>query len=72
MGGGWIVIGSMNPLLETHAMFTNLAAGTLIVLGAVIAVLGFILAGSLPSVMVGLGAIAVAGLVSALDRRPVR
>ena len=53
-------------------MFTNFAAGTLIVLGAVIAILGFILAGSLPSAVVGLGAVAAAGLISALDRRAVR
>ena len=50
-------------------MFANFAAGTLIVLGAVIAVLGFILGGSIPFVVVGLGAVAVGGLVSAAAKR---
>jgi hypothetical protein len=50
-------------------MYADFAAGTLIVLGAVIAILGFILAGSLPSVVTGMAAIAVGGLISALARR---
>jgi hypothetical protein len=53
-------------------MYANFAAGTLIVLGAVIAILGVILAGSLPTVVVGLAAVAVGGMISALDRRPAR
>ena len=50
-------------------MYVNAAAGTLIVLGAVIAILGFILAGSIPLIVVGLAAVAVGGLISALGRR---
>lgn len=53
-------------------MYANFAAGTLIVLGAVIASLGFILAGSLPTVALGLGAVAVGGVISAVARRPSR
>jgi hypothetical protein len=48
---------------------TSFAAGTLVVLGAVITVLGFVLAGSIPLVLIGLGAITIAGLLSVLDRR---
>ena len=50
-------------------MYVNVAAGTLIVLGAVIAILGFILAGSIPLIVVGLAAVAVGGLISSLGRR---
>jgi hypothetical protein len=50
-------------------MLATFAAGTLIVLGAVFAVLGLILAGSLPLVALGLGSVAVGGLVSAAARR---
>ena len=53
-------------------MYANFAAGTLIVLGAVIAVLGFILAGSLPTVALGLGSIAVGGMLSAMAKRTSR
>jgi hypothetical protein len=50
-------------------MFANFAAGTLIVLGAVIAILGFILAGSIAFVALGLGSVAVGGMVSAVAKR---
>ena len=50
-------------------MYANFAAGTLIVLGAVIAILGFILAGSIPLVALGLGSVAVGGMISALAKR---
>ena len=53
-------------------MYANFAAATLIVLGAVIAVLGFILAANMSMVLVGLGSIAVGGFISALDRRVAR
>jgi hypothetical protein len=49
-------------------MYANVAAGTLIVLGAVIAVL-FSLGASLPMVALGLAAIAAGGLISAVARR---
>ena len=50
-------------------MYTNLAAGLLIVLGAVIAVLGFLLAGEMVMVVIGLGSIAAGGILGILDRR---
>lgn len=50
-------------------MYASVAAGTLIVLGAVIAVLGFILAASIGLVLIGLGSIAAGGLISVLDTR---
>ena len=53
-------------------MYANFAAATLIVLGAVIAVLGFLLAANISMVLVGLGSIAAGGLVSVLDRRVAR
>ena len=53
-------------------MYANFAAGTLIVLGAVIAILGFILAGSLAVIVTGLAAVAVGGLLSAFARRAER
>lgn len=51
-------------------MTTNFASGTLVVLGAVITVLGFILAGELTMVIVGLVAIFAGGLLGARERRP--
>ncbi len=42
----------------------------LTVLGAVVAVLGLFAAGDVAVVAVGLGAVAVAGMIHALDRRP--
>jgi hypothetical protein len=49
-------------------MYANLASATLIVLGAVIAVLGFILAGELVMVVTGLAAIFAGGLLSVPSR----
>jgi hypothetical protein len=48
---------------------TNFASGTLIVLGAVIAVLGFILAGRIEVVVLGLAAVFLGGLLSLADKR---
>lgn len=53
-------------------MYANFAAGTLIVLGAVIAILGFALAGSLPSAILGLAAVAAGGVLSTFAPRPSR
>ena len=53
-------------------MYANFAAGALIVLGVVIAVLGFIVAGSLPTVALGLGSVATGGLISAMALRADR
>lgn len=50
-------------------MYANFAAATLIVPGAVTAVLGFIFPGDMSMVLVGLGSTAVGGCISALDRR---
>ena len=52
-------------------MYANFAAGTLIVLGAVITVLGFLLAANMIMVVIGLLAVFGGGLLSALaQRRP--
>ena len=53
-------------------MYASFAAGTLIVLGAVLAVLGMLLAASVGLVLIGLGSVAVGGFISLLDRRLVR
>jgi hypothetical protein len=51
------------------SMYANFAAGTLIVLGAVLAVLGLLLAASVGLVLIGLGSVAVGGFISLLERR---
>ena len=50
-------------------MYSSFASGTLIVLGVLITVLGFIGAGSMAWVGIGLGAILAGGLLSLLERR---
>jgi hypothetical protein len=50
-------------------MYANFAAGTLIVFGAVLAVLGLLLAASVGLMLIGLGSVAAGGLLSVLDRR---
>lgn len=50
-------------------MYTNFASATLIVLGVLIAVLGFLLAGNLPMVVVGLSSVLAGGLLGLADRR---
>lgn len=62
-------LGCRPHLTELHAIYANFAAGTLIVLGAVITVLGFVLAASIGLVLIGLGSIATGGFISVLDRR---
>lgn len=52
-------------------MYANFAAGTLIVLGILITLLGLLAAGSMLVVLIGLGAIAMAGILSVLERRVV-
>jgi uncharacterized membrane protein len=49
-------------------MYANFASATLIVLGAVIAVLGFILAGELVMVVTGLASIFAGGLLGVAAR----
>ena len=53
---------------ETRPMYANFASATLIVLGAVIAVLGFLLAGELVMVVTGLAAIFAGGVLSVAGR----
>jgi hypothetical protein len=53
-------------------MFTSFAAGTLVVLGILITVLGFLAGGSLPFVIIGLTAVFAAGLLGLLERRSAR
>jgi 1,4-dihydroxy-2-naphthoate octaprenyltransferase len=51
-------------------MLANFAAGTLIVLGALLTVLGFIAGGgNVTFTLIGLGAIAVGGILGLLERR---
>ncbi len=53
-------------------MIASFAAGTLIVLGVLIAVLGFLGGGHLDFVGLGLGAIFAAGVLSLVERRLAR
>ena len=53
-------------------MYVSFAAGTLIVLGVLITVLGFLGAGSVAWVGIGLGAIFGSGVLSLLERRASR
>ena len=50
-------------------MHTSFAAGALVVLGSVITVLGFLLAGNMVMVVIGLLAIFGGGLLGVLERR---
>jgi hypothetical protein len=50
-------------------MITSFAAGALIVIGILLAALGLFAAGDVLLVLVGLGSIAVGGLLGLLDRR---
>jgi hypothetical protein len=50
-------------------MYTGFAAGTLIVLGVVITVLGLLLAGNILMVVIGLLAVLGGGLLGTLERR---
>jgi uncharacterized membrane protein len=52
-------------------MYTNFASATLIVLGVVIAILGFLLAGNLQMVVIGLLSVLAGGLLGLADRRRV-
>ncbi len=50
-------------------MFAGFAARTLIVLGVLLTVLGFLAGGSITFSLIGLGAIGFAGVLSVMDRR---
>lgn len=50
-------------------MYANFASGTLIVLGTLITVLGFLASGSVGLVLIGLGSIAAGGVLSVLALR---
>ena len=52
-------------------MYANFASGTLIVLGAVFAILGLILAGNMVVVVIGLASILAGGLLSLASRERV-
>jgi hypothetical protein len=58
-------------LWSSIPMYTNFASATLIVLGVVIAVLGFLLAGNLQMVVIGLLSVLTGGLLGLADRRRV-
>lgn len=53
-------------------MYTSFAAGTLIVLGVLIAVLGFLGGGRIEFVGLGLGAVLAAGLLGLFERGVAR
>ena len=53
-------------------MYANFAAGTLIVLGVLLTVLGFLAGGSITFTLIGLGAIGFAGILGILDQRVSR
>lgn len=53
-------------------MYASFAAGTLIVLGVLISVLGFLAGGHLAFVALGLAAVFAAGVLSLLERRIAR
>jgi uncharacterized membrane protein len=59
------------PFGALHPMYANFASATLIVLGAVIAVLGFLLAGELVMVVTGLASIFAGGLLGVAARERV-
>ncbi len=50
-------------------MFTNFAAGTLIVLGVLLAVLGLLAAGEMTVVVIGLASVLAGGVLGLADRR---
>jgi hypothetical protein len=51
-----------------EGMLTSFAAGTLVVLGTLLTVLGLFAAGDMLVVLIGLGAVAVGGVLALLDR----
>jgi hypothetical protein len=57
---------------EHNVMYASFASATLIVLGAVITVLGFLLAGNLFMAVTGLLSIFAGGLLGILERRVAR
>jgi hypothetical protein len=65
--------GMLSPLRESfdeaHPMYTSFAAGTLVVLGVLITVLGFLGGGSMAWVGIGLASIFGAGLLGLFERR---
>ena len=61
-----------NNLTRAYAMLASFAAGTLIVLGVLITVLGFLAGGHIAFVGVGLAAVFGAGVLSLLERKIAR
>lgn len=50
-------------------MLANIAAGTLIVLGILLTILGFFAGGNVSFTLIGLGAIVVGGILGLVARR---
>lgn len=69
MDGGWMLVLVRSTTTEFASMYASFAAGTLIVLGVLLTVLGFLAGGSITFTLIGLGAIGFAGVLSVLDRR---
>ena len=61
-----------NNLTRAYAMLTSFAAGTLVVLGVLITVLGFLAGGHIAFVGIGLAAVFGAGVLSLLERKIAR
>jgi hypothetical protein len=61
-----------NKLTKAFAMLTSFAAGTLIVLGVLITVLGFLGGGHMAWVGIGLAAIFGGGVLSLVERKVAR
>ena len=66
------ILSNDNNHTKAHAMLTSFAAGTLIVLGVLITVLGFLAGGHIDFVGIGLAAIFGAGVLSLLERKIAR
>ncbi|MCA1571876.1 MAG: hypothetical protein LC798_16510 [Chloroflexi bacterium] len=64
----------IQPIVKTerNVMYVNFAARTLIVLGVLLTVLGFLAGGSVTFTLIGLGAIGFAGILGILDRHATR
>ena len=58
-----------SELVEPNPMYANFAAGTLIVLGVLITVLGLFAAGEMVVVVVGLAAVLAGGMLGAVAAR---
>ncbi len=66
------ILSDDNNHTKAYAMLSSFAAGTLVVLGVLITVLGFLAGGHIAFVGIGLAAIFGAGVLSLLERKIAR